>query len=98
MMHAVARRFPAVFPPLLGLVWLASTLAIQADTTDGAWQAAKVDFLRLSRQEHNARIAEWREVAAWTFDHRPEPGSPEARLAEYLVPRDWLGTRRQETA
>ncbi len=37
-------------------------------------------------------------VAAWTFDHRPEPGSPEARLAEYLVPRDWLGTRRQETA
>ncbi|HEX7040720.1 MAG TPA: oxygen-dependent coproporphyrinogen oxidase [Trueperaceae bacterium] len=37
-------------------------------------------------------------LAAWAFDHRPEPGSPEARLAEYLVPRDWLGTRRQETA
>lgn len=73
MMHAVARRFPAVFPPLLGLVWLASTLAIQADTTDGAWQAAKVDFLRLSRQEHNARIAEWREVAAWTFDDNRLP-------------------------
>ena len=23
-------------------------------------------------------------------DQRPEPGSPEARLADYLRPRDWL--------
>jgi coproporphyrinogen III oxidase len=27
----------------------------------------------------------------WRYDWRPEPGSPEARLAErYLVPRDWV--------
>lgn len=29
--------------------------------------------------------------AEWRYDFRPEPGSPEARLAEYLKPRDWLG-------
>ena len=30
-------------------------------------------------------------LAAWRYDWRPEPGSPEAALGErYLVPRDWL--------
>ncbi len=29
--------------------------------------------------------------AEWRYDYCPEPGSPEARLAEYLKPRDWLG-------
>jgi coproporphyrinogen III oxidase len=29
--------------------------------------------------------------AEWRYDYRPEAGSPEARLAEYLRPRDWLG-------
>ncbi len=29
-------------------------------------------------------------VAAWRYDWRPEPGSPESRLADYLRPRDWL--------
>ncbi|MGY6588315.1 MAG: oxygen-dependent coproporphyrinogen oxidase [Wenzhouxiangella sp.] len=28
-------------------------------------------------------------VAHWRYDYQPEPGSPEARLAEYLKPRDW---------
>ena len=27
---------------------------------------------------------------AWVYDHRPAPGTAEAELAEYLVPRDWL--------
>lgn len=27
----------------------------------------------------------------WEYGYTPEPGSPEARLADYLVPRDWLG-------
>lgn len=31
--------------------------------------------------------------AAWTFDHRPEPDTPEARLTSFLRPRDWLDTR-----
>lgn len=26
----------------------------------------------------------------WEYGFQPEPGSPEARLADYLVPRDWL--------
>jgi coproporphyrinogen III oxidase len=30
--------------------------------------------------------------AEWRYDYRPPPGSPEARLAEFLKPRDWLGT------
>ena len=28
--------------------------------------------------------------AAWAYDHRPEEGTPEARLQDYLRPRDWL--------
>ena len=27
----------------------------------------------------------------WEYGYQPEPGSPEARLADYLIPRDWLG-------
>lgn len=30
--------------------------------------------------------------AEWRYDYHPAPGSPEAKLAEYLVPRDWLGS------
>lgn len=30
-------------------------------------------------------------LVAWKYDHRPDPGSPEARLySDFLVPRDWL--------
>jgi len=29
-------------------------------------------------------------VAHWRYDWQPEPGSPEAELAEYLRPRDWV--------
>jgi coproporphyrinogen III oxidase len=28
--------------------------------------------------------------AEWRYDYRPTPGSPEAALADYLKPRDWL--------
>lgn len=28
-------------------------------------------------------------LAHWTFDYRPEPGSPEAEMLRYLQPRDW---------
>lgn len=28
--------------------------------------------------------------AAWRYDHRPAPDSPEGRLRDYLRPRDWL--------
>jgi coproporphyrinogen III oxidase len=29
-------------------------------------------------------------VAHWRYDWKPEAGSPEAALADYLKPRDWL--------
>ncbi len=29
-------------------------------------------------------------LAAWRYDWRPEPGTPEALIYEYLEPRDWL--------
>lgn len=29
-------------------------------------------------------------LAKWRYDWTPEPGSPEAALGEFLVPRDWL--------
>jgi coproporphyrinogen III oxidase len=28
--------------------------------------------------------------AEWRYDYRPQAGTPEARLADYLKPRDWL--------
>ena len=28
--------------------------------------------------------------AEWRYDYRPAPGSPEAALADYLKPRDWV--------
>ncbi len=31
-------------------------------------------------------------LACWPYDWRPEPGSAEERLREFLVPRDWLET------
>jgi coproporphyrinogen III oxidase len=30
-------------------------------------------------------------VAHWRYDWQPEDGSPEAALADYLKPRDWIG-------
>ena len=31
-------------------------------------------------------------LVRWTYDWKPEPGSPEAILyTDYLRPRDWLG-------
>jgi coproporphyrinogen III oxidase len=29
-------------------------------------------------------------LVRWEYGYAPEPGSPEARLADYLRPRDWL--------
>jgi coproporphyrinogen III oxidase len=29
-------------------------------------------------------------LVAWRYNWRPEPGSEEALLYEYLKPRDWL--------
>jgi coproporphyrinogen III oxidase len=29
-------------------------------------------------------------VVRWQYDYRPEPGSPEERLADFLRPRDWV--------
>lgn len=29
-------------------------------------------------------------IARWRYDWHPEPGSPEARLSDFLVPRDWV--------
>ena len=31
-------------------------------------------------------------LVRWAYDERPEPGSREAELASYLVPRDWFAT------
>jgi len=29
-------------------------------------------------------------LVRWEYGFAPEPGTPEARLADYLRPRDWL--------
>jgi coproporphyrinogen III oxidase len=30
-------------------------------------------------------------LARWAFDYRPEPGTEEAEMLEFLKPRDWAG-------
>ena len=38
-------------------------------------------------------------LAAWPYDYRPEPGSPEEQLTEYfLKPRDWASASREARA
>jgi len=29
-------------------------------------------------------------LVRWQYDYHPEPGTAEARLYDYLKPRDWL--------
>jgi coproporphyrinogen III oxidase len=36
--------------------------------------------------------------ASWRFDHRPAPGSPEARALRFYQPRDWAGADPSEVA
>jgi coproporphyrinogen III oxidase len=31
-------------------------------------------------------------LVRWGYDERPEPGTPEAALLEYLKPRDWFAS------
>lgn len=55
-------------------------LAFDRGTRFGLQSSARTESLLMSLPPR----------ADWRYDYRPEPGSPEARLAEYLRPRDWL--------
>jgi coproporphyrinogen III oxidase len=55
-------------------------LAFDRGTRFGLQSSARTESLLMSLPPR----------AEWRYDYQPEPGSPEARLAEYLVPRDWL--------
>lgn len=55
-------------------------LAFDRGTRFGLQSSARTESLLMSLPPH----------AEWRYDYRPEPGSPEARLADYLKPRDWL--------
>ena len=35
-------------------------------------------------------------LAQWPYGWTPEPGTREAELSDYLVPRDWLGLELEE--
>ena len=35
-------------------------------------------------------------LARWEYAFTPEPGSREAQLHDYLVPRDWLAEATQQ--
>lgn len=55
-------------------------LAFDRGTRFGLQSSARTESLLMSLPPR----------AEWRYDYRPEPGSAEARLAAYLVPRDWL--------
>jgi coproporphyrinogen III oxidase len=55
-------------------------LAFDRGTRFGLQSSARTESLLMSLPPR----------AEWRYDYHPEPGSPEARLAEYLQPRDWL--------
>jgi len=56
-------------------------LAFDRGTRFGLQSSARTESLLMSLPPR----------AEWRYDYRAEPGSPEARLSEYLKPRDWLG-------
>ena len=56
-------------------------LAFDRGTRFGLQSSARTESLLMSLPPR----------AEWRYDYRPEPGSPESRLSEYLKPRDWLG-------
>jgi coproporphyrinogen III oxidase len=56
-------------------------LAFDRGTRFGLQSSARTESLLMSLPPR----------AEWRYDWRPEPGSPEAKLGEYLKPRDWLG-------
>jgi coproporphyrinogen III oxidase len=37
-------------------------------------------------------------VARWLYDYQPEPGSPEARIYEFIKPRDWAAEQASHEA
>ncbi len=55
-------------------------LAFDRGTRFGLQSSARTESLLMSLPPR----------AEWRYDYRPEPGSPEAALADYLKPRDWL--------
>jgi coproporphyrinogen III oxidase len=55
-------------------------LAFDRGTRFGLQSSARTESLLMSLPPR----------AEWRYDYRPEPGSPEAGLAEYLKPRQWL--------
>ena len=55
-------------------------LAFDRGTRFGLQSSARTESLLMSLPPR----------AEWRYDHHPEPGTPEARLADYLKPRDWL--------
>jgi coproporphyrinogen III oxidase len=54
-------------------------LAFDRGTRFGLQSSARTESLLMSLPPR----------AEWRYDYRPEPGSPEAALADYLKPRDW---------
>ncbi len=57
-------------------------LAFDRGTRFGLQSSARTESLLMSLPPR----------AEWRYDYKPEPGSPEARLADYLKPRDWLAS------
>ena len=57
-------------------------LAFDRGTRFGLQSSARTESLLMSLPPR----------AEWRYDYQPEPGSPEARLSDYLQPRDWLAT------
>jgi coproporphyrinogen III oxidase len=55
-------------------------LAFDRGTRFGLQSSARTESLLMSLPPR----------AEWRYDFQPEPGSPEARLADYLKPRQWL--------
>ncbi len=55
-------------------------LAFDRGTRFGLQSSARTESLLMSLPPR----------AEWRYDYQPEPGSPEARLADYLKPREWL--------
>ena len=71
--HMIRRAF---WPAMGSVVILAVTVAVLADErAESTWALRLRKYLEASRAEHDHNIAQWQEVAAWSFDDGKMPES-----------------------
>ena len=71
--------------PLAGLSAMTLLLLLGATPSGSDWAEQKAKYLEASRREWNHTIADWHEVAAWTFEDGKMPADFQVYDGEWVV-------------